>query len=131
MIKRIMSVCAISTNYPQKYAKVMFWKKPSSVITIKLSTNHVLFLKRTTILSMIIHIIRVFILSLLFFLHPIDSTQLPKTHISTSLILDGFGWPYLRIHWRLSTNLKTSSKSACINVFWYVKVYILIHYILR
>ena len=30
----------------------------------------------------------------------------------------------LRIHWRLSTILKTSNKSVWSNVFWYVKVYI-------
>ena len=29
-----------------------------------------------------------------------------------------------RIHWRLSTILKTSNKSVWSNVFWYVKVYI-------
>ena len=31
---------------------------------------------------------------------------------------------HLRIHWRPSTNLKTSNKSVWSNVFWYVKVYI-------
>ena len=30
----------------------------------------------------------------------------------------------LRIHWRLSTILKTSNKSGWSNAFWYVKVYI-------
>ena len=29
---------------------------------------------------------------------------------------------YLRIHWRLYTILKTSSKSIWSNVFWYIKV---------
>ena len=32
------------------------------------------------------------------------------------------GVGYLRIHWRLSTILKTSNKSVWCNVFWYVKV---------
>ena len=31
---------------------------------------------------------------------------------------------HLRIHWRLSTIFKTSSKSVWSNVFWYVKIYI-------
>ena len=37
--------------------------------------------------------------------------------------------PFLRIHWRLSTVLKTSNKSVWSNVFWYVKVYIFWKYI--
>ena len=31
-------------------------------------------------------------------------------------------YTHLRIHWRLSTVLKTSNKSVWSNVFWYVKV---------
>ena len=31
---------------------------------------------------------------------------------------------YLRIHWRLSTKLKTNSKGLWSNAFWYVKVYL-------
>ena len=65
------------------------------------------------------------------FFYCISESALNLQHIEKDWAIDSNISGYVRIHWRLSTILKTSNKSVRSNAFWYLKVCIswkCIHY---